>query len=585
MSPPGPATRPPLPNVPSQIAPELLALASPAEIASYEEAVKLELATLSPLDYACYISPDSAQRFQHTELLNTWIVALIQGRLYQFGPGPVPALDDHGVLRHPSTGAEPVYRLTISMPPRHGKSFLVSDHLPAWFLTVHPMLRTILASYEADFAASWGTKARNHVQDHPEFGVDVSKETRSGSRWNLDGRTGGMDTAGAGGAITGKGAHLFVIDDPIKNAEEAFSSTQRQTIFDWYLSTAFTRLQSWGCQECGYENAPSCPHEGLKTPGRMILMNTRWHEDDLNGRVTEKEPEKWAVLNLPALAEDNDQMGRERGEALCPSLFTLRALGDIKAAQTPYFWAAMYQGRPNIEGGGLISRPFRYHRLLAGEGDSPGVYELTDKNGSLSYVPEKDCYRFATMDVAGSVKTSADWTVFSVWDVTPGRILMLTGRERVRMEQSNHEEELRKWVGAWPGLKFVGIEDKTFGTYLIKNMIRHGGITVRPLKADTDKVSRAIPYGSAIGNGKVSFPSEAPWLQEWEHEHLQFPNSSHDDQVDTGAYAVQILDLMPAKMPKSDDTPVTMQEKVDAYAEIRFGKKRKRKRHPILGRM
>jgi predicted phage terminase large subunit-like protein len=549
---------------------DLLALASPAELTAYEEAVKAEMALLSPLDYAMHVSPTLAQRFKHSELLNLWLTALIQGRLYRFGPGPYPVKDDEDVWRHPDTGEEPVYRLTISMPPRHGKSFIVSEHFPAWFLTKFPDLRLILASYEADFAASWGMKAKRHVEDHPEFGVLVDQNTRSGARWNIDGTRGGMVTAGAGGAITGKGAHAFVIDDPIKNQEEALSATQRQSLFDWYVSTAFTRLEMWD--------------DG--TPGRMILMNTRWHEDDLNGRVTLQEPERWAVLNLPAIAEDNDQMGRIRGEALCPALFPVRALEAIQSASTPYWWAALYQGRPNIEGGGLIARPFRYHRLIRSNPDLPGTYELTDKNGAVSYVPEGTCYRFATVDIAGSVKTSADWTVFSVWDLTPDNILLLHARHRVRMEQADHEDKLREWYAEFPRIRFVGVENKTFGTYLIKNIVRHGGMTVRPLEADTDKVSRAIPYGSAIATGRISFPSDAPWLHEWEHEHLQFPNGTHDDQVDTGAYAVQIMDLMPAKRPKDNAVPVTMQEKVDDYAQRRFGKKKKKRaRHPMLGRM
>lgn len=568
------------------IDPALLALATPDELKTYEQAVKAEMALLSPLDYALYVSPGIAQPFQHTELLNQWLVALVEGRLYRYGPGPRPTVWEDGVLRHPLTGEEPVYRLTISMPPRHGKSFIVSEHMPPWFLTKYPEMRVIFASYEADFAASWGLKGRQHVDNHPELGVMVDQNTRSGARWNVSGTRGGMVTAGAGGAITGKGAHLFTIDDPIKNAEEALSATQRQSLFDWYVSTAFSRLEAWGCDECGAENGPACTHESLKTPGRMVLMNTRWHEDDLNGRVTLQEPEKWAVLNLPAIAEDNDQMGRMRGEALCPALFPVRALEAIQAASTPYWWSALYQGRPNIEGGGLIARPFRYHRLiLPDDTGRPGTYEITDKNGAITYVPEATCYRFATMDVAGSVKTAADWTVYSVWDLTPDGLLLLHARERERMEQADHEEKLRAWYAAYPRTKFVGIENKTFGTYLIKNIVKHGGIAVRPLEADNDKVARAIPYGSAIKLGKVSFPSDAPWLHEWEHEHLQFPNGTHDDQVDTGSYAAQIQDLMPAKRPRDNSEPVTMQEKVDDYAQRRFGKKRKRARHPMLGKM
>jgi hypothetical protein len=311
------------------IDPGLLELATPGELKAYEEAVKAEMALLSPMDYALHASPGIFMPYKHIKVLNLWLIALLEGRLYRFGPGPAPVKDEDGQWRHPVTGEEPVYRLTISMPPQHGKSFIVSEHLPAWFLTKYPELRLILASYEADFAASWGLKAKRHVEDHPELGVIVDPNTRSGARWDLEGHRGGMVTAGAGGAITGKGAHLFVIDDPIKNAEEALSATQRQSLYDWYVSTAITRSRDVGLRSCGYENGPSCPHEEDKTPGRMILMNTRWHEDDLNGRVTSQEPEKWAVLNLPAIAEENDQMGRP-GRALCPELFTVKAAGESR---------------------------------------------------------------------------------------------------------------------------------------------------------------------------------------------------------------------------------------------------------------
>jgi len=554
---------------------DLLKLATASELDAYEASLKAELALSGPLEYMLYASPGFAKAYRHIVLLDEWLVALIDGRLYQNGPGPAPVPDENGDLKHPVTGASPVYHLSISMPPRFGKSFLVSEHLPAWFLTKFPELRMILASYEADFAASWGLKARRHVEEHVKvFGIEVDQETRSGARWNLKGHRGGLKTAGAGGPITGSGAHLFVIDDAIKNHEEALSALDRQSKDDWYQSTAFTRLEPW--------------EDG--TPGRMVLMNTRWHEDDLNGRVIGREPHKWAVLNLPALAEPTegnpDPLGREVGESLCPERFTTKALIDIRDTMQggAYWWAALYQGRPNIEGGGLLPKPYRYHRLVSPPEGGEGTYEATDFQGQVTYIPEIKCFRFATMDVAGSVKTSADWTVYSVWDISPSGLMLLRGRHRIRMETPDHESQTREWHALYPRTKFVGVENKTFGTQLIKNLVRHGGIIVRPLEADNDKVARAIPYGSLLKTGRVSFPADADWLHEWEHEHLQFPNGTNDDQVDTGAYAAGILELMPSKAPKQKE-PVTTEEKLDDYIKRRFQKaKSTRRRHPTLGR-
>jgi hypothetical protein len=352
--------------------------------------------------------------------------------------------------------ASPGNRRGAGLPPHdlhaapHGKSFIVSEHLPAWFLTKYPELRLILASYEADFAASWGLKAKRHVEALSRTRRQVDPNTRSGARWNLKGTRGGMVTAGAGGAITGKGAHLFLIDDPIKNAEEALSATQRQSLYDWYVSTAFTRSRTWGCEACGYENGPSCEHEEDKTPGRMILMNTRWHEDDLNGRVTSRSPRSGPCSTCPPSPRRTTRWVA-RGEPLCPELFPLKAAGD--QGRLDLVLVGIHVPGPPEHRGRRPHRPPvplppphpRWTWLI----DLPGTYEMTDLQGRVSYVPELSCYRFATVDVAGSVKTSADFTVFSVWDLTP-QGLLLHARERIRMEQADHEERVREWYAAVP---------------------------------------------------------------------------------------------------------------------------------------
>ena len=176
--------------------------------------------------------------------------------------------------------------LLVTAPPRHGKSTLVSEYLPAWFLGSFPERRVILTSYEADFAASWGAKTRGLLEEHGRalYRISVDERSRSASRWDLHRRQGGMVTAGVGGPITGRGAHLLVIDDPIKNAEQAASSTIREKQWDWWLSTARTRLE----------------------PGAVVVVvMTRWHEADLGGRLLSAsreggDPVKEIVMRLDA---------------------------------------------------------------------------------------------------------------------------------------------------------------------------------------------------------------------------------------------------------------------------------------------
>jgi predicted phage terminase large subunit-like protein len=223
--------------------------------------------------------------------------------------------------------------LVVSMPPQHGKSELCSRYLPAWYLGRYPDRRVILTSYEADFAASWGRKARDLLEHWGYlFGVRVHRKSGAANRWDLDARDGGMTAAGVGGPITGKGAHLLIVDDPIKNDEEARSATFREKQWQWWQSVATTRLR----------------------PGALIvLIQTRWNRDDLTGRVLKQASEtghKWRVVKFPALAEDHDVLGRQPGEALWPEVFNRDRLEKVRDAHTNYYWQALYQQNPVAEG-------------------------------------------------------------------------------------------------------------------------------------------------------------------------------------------------------------------------------------------
>jgi predicted phage terminase large subunit-like protein len=598
-----------------------LAVAKPEEISLYARALELHTQLLSPLDYAVTVS--GAKRYRHIELLNRYLMALINGHLYFDGPGPMPrplmrgeetdiavsgytgpdeewrdldtdeeeleflascepdqAFDDAGrlILVHPTRGDRPVYNIAISMPPRHGKSYLVSEHLPAWFLSNYPQYSVLLASYEATFASSWGGKVRDHIVDHPEFGISVTGGRGAAKMmFDLDATRGFMKCAGVGGPLTGSGGQLIIVDDPIKNDEEAMSSTIRERAENWWHSTLFSRREPWT--------------DG--TPGRVVLMATRWHEDDLNGKLVPDDPvkgDRWCKINLMALFIPNDEepvdlLGRKPGQALCPARFTAADLIETRdgSEKGAVWFEALYQGHPALDEGNIIQRPFSYYDLSVSDGEE--TYTTVDSNGVTSYVKASDCYRFGTLDIAGTDKKHSDYTVLAVFDVSKEnpRRLFLRAVERLRITTEHHEPKVVEWYKKYD-LRAIHVEDKQFGTNLIGRLTGRPGIIVSPLVADTNKVFRALPVKYEIANEMVWFPRSASWLVDFEREVTRFPKTTHDDQVDALAYGVQVFKTLPGWIQKERE-PVTMEERVQADLQAKKnGKKPGRRIIPGIGR-
>ena len=351
----------------------LLSQATPEEIEALEAALCQEVAVLSPADFAQVVEPDRFLCPPHVQFLSDKIQMLVDGQL----------------LKEDGT---PYRRLLITMPPRHGKSELTSRYTPAWFINRNPRNRVILASYEADFAAEWGGKVRDLLQEHSQMlNIHLNPTTKARDSWRTQ-AGGGMQTAGGKGAITGKGADMFVIDDPFKNDEEANSETIRDKVFGMFQSTAFTRLEPGAC---------------------VIIIQTRWHEDDLAGRVLRDQSDEWYHVDCPAVAKENDQIDRPLGAPLWPERYDLEALDVIKKAVGSYVWNSLYQQNPFIEGGGIL-KPGEIQRFSQRD----DTY-LTG-NGS-KFVSKSKCWRFITIDTAGTAKNYSDYTVAGVFDVTPDR--------------------------------------------------------------------------------------------------------------------------------------------------------------------
>jgi predicted phage terminase large subunit-like protein len=410
------------------------------------------------------------------------------------------------------------------MLPTHN-SETTTVKFPAWYLGRHPDRRVIIASHTASLAARFSMRARNDfAQFAPEvWGLEVNPDVSAMYRWDVLDKNappgqppGGMIAAGIGGPITGQGAHLAIIDDPVKDAEAANSKVQRDAVWDWYRFVLRTRL----------------------FPGAaVILVLTRWHEDDLAGRLLrqagdDSQADQWVVLRLPALAEENDPLGRQPGEALWPEQYDEKALEATKASVGSYVWAALYQQRPQPAEGGIFKRKyFRYYRTEA------EWYTLHRPEGDKR-VPKKDCWIFQTCDPAGSTKTTADYFVLGTWALTPDRELLLLDLIRERLEGPDQINLFRQaYLRFKPAVQAV--ESRGLGLTLYQMLLREG-LPVVELKAETDKVTRALPAAARMQAGMVYFPKSAPWLGEYEAELLAFPSGEHDDQVDVTSYAAQI---------------------------------------------
>lgn len=403
----------------------------------------------------------------------------------------------------------------VSTPPRHGKSTLVSEYAPAWYLGSFPDERVILASYEADFAASWGGRALAVIERFGEalYGVRVDARSNSARRWEIAGRKGGMVAAGVGGPITGRGANLLVIDDPVKNAEQAASALYREKAWEWWLSVARTRLEP---------------------AAAVVVVMTRWHESDLGGRLLRASREGGdpvREIRLPALAEAGDPLGREEGEALWPARFSRAYLEQTRETLGAYWFAALYQGRPSPDEGGVFDR--RDFRYFSEEGDE---VVLRAEDGKTKRFGTNWCRKFQVVDLAASESSAADYTVIAEFWATPDNHLLVRSVHRGRIAVPDQPAFFRAHHAGCP-VKFEAIG---YQTGMIQTMLRDG-FPAEPVHPDADKLTRAGSAGVLYRAGRVYHLAGAPWLSDFESELLAFPAGEHDDQVDALAYAARAL--------------------------------------------
>lgn len=402
-----------------------------------------------------------------------------------------------------------IERLMLFCPPRTGKTELLIRFI-AWHLGRNPDQPILYASYGADLAWEKSGEARAVVASE-DFGavfpaVRLDPASRSVQRWRVAGQRAMVQAQGVGGPLTGKGGHLIVVDDPVKNRQDADSPTLREATWRWYTSTLRTRLEPGG---------------------RIILVMTRWHEDDLAGRLLAKaaadpQADQWTVVKLPALAKERDPLGREPGEALDPGRYGAAALLRTRASIGERDWTALYDQEPRADEGNV----FRAAWLTYAERTPEIAYECV------------------VWDTAFEEKQASDYSA-AVW-VGRGTNGHLYVRPLVQ-ERATFPELVRlakEQVGRWPGAEHL-VEGKASGKSL-RQQLQADGIPLIEIAPRGDKVARAhaiTRYFEAglvhlVGAPNTAFANASPLLDALESELLAFPQAAHDDLVDALVYGV-----------------------------------------------
>lgn len=392
-------------------------------------------------------------------------------------------------------------RIAVSIPPRHGKSHLISTLFPAWFLGKFPTKKVMMVSNTTDLAVDFGRKVRNIIADEKYAsifpGISLAADSKSAGRWSTN-HNGEYFATGVGAAIAGRGADLLLVDDPHKEGDLLNGNFDAlEKTYQWFLFGARTRLMSGG---------------------RVAIVHTRWHQDDLIGHlVTDgtKNPkaDQYEVFEFPAILPS--------GKALWPEKFDLTALERTKASMPTFQWNAQYMQAPTAEGGALIKR--EWWRVWK-----------KDKPPTCDYV-------IMALDAAAEKNQRADFTailtfgVFSDDELTDGAShLILLNAINVRVEFPELKDLALREYKDWEPDSFI-VEKKSAGTQLYQELRRIGVPVTEftPGRNTGDKVARVNAIADILRSGMVWYPEGRRWAEEVIEQCVAFPFGSHDDLVDT----------------------------------------------------
>jgi len=418
----------------------------------------------------------------------------------------------------------------ITMPPRHGKSEYGTVNFPTYYIGRDPTRFVMSSSYNAILASDFGKQARNISEEKLTAQIfpkmRVASDSRASDVWRTT-SNGAYFGVGLDGTTSGRPANCLIVDDPFKSREDADSATMRNKVWNFYTSALTTRLQ---------------PTIDGKAPIQIVIL-TRWHPDDLAGRIMQTEDWKnglWTHINFEARQGDPPH-------ALWPERFNLDWLSR-REALNPREFASLYQQTPYIEGGNLIHDDWwRYH----------------DRSELPQFVTS-----IVAVDTASKTKTHHDPSVALVGGLTRDGDIYIYDLMRERLEfpdlkrrliQLNSQHRSRALRGFY-------IEDRASGHSIVQELKRESGISVIPYKVTHDKVARISAILPILEAGRVYLPGYAPWLHEFRRECSEFPSSKHDDQVDALSILVDVLSKMHIT-PEMWTGEVSQPQSLDSYGK------------------
>ena len=393
--------------------------------------------------------------------------------------------------------------LIIECPPQHGKSMTVSESLPSWYLGKHPERNIILASYDSDFAERFCRKNKEKIKNVGRhlFGIEIGAIDRAGE-FELSNGKGRMISRGIMSGITGNPANLIIIDDPVKNQQEADSPTYRNRVWSEWQASLKSRLAA---------------------KGKVVVIMTPWTDDDLAARIIRSE-KNVLLLRLPVEAEENDPLGREVGQALCPELgkddlwlkdFKASYISDPQGGQRA--WTALYQCSPRQEEGNIVQRNwFKYY----------------DPDEELVFGTE-----MISVDASFKGDDTSDFVSIQVWGKRAQDYYLRYCLNK-RLNFPDTVEAIKTIYRLFPRARTVLIEEAANGPAIIQTLQRE--MFIIPVTPLGGKISRVNAISPAIESGHVFLPdpAKAPWVTDYIDQWVAFPNGKNDDMVDATSQAL-----------------------------------------------